>query len=189
MSQLPKVLTSLTQTKYNIKSNLITMGAVIFLLAGCMAVLPESGKIKSTSSSGKQAALESGESVKSILYTQLRNWQGVQYQAGGLSRSGIDCSGFVYLTYRHHFDMELPRTTRDQSKSGQKISRKQLQPGDLVFFKTGWFDRHVGIYIENRQFVHASAKRGIMLSRLDDPYWSKKYWKSVRIPLSHHPSK
>jgi len=172
MSQLPKVLTSLTQTKYNIKSNLITMGAVIFLLVGCMAVLPESGK---------QSALESGESVKSILYAQLRNWQGVRYQAGGLSKSGIDCSGFVYLTYRHHFNMEFPRTTRGQSKLGRKVSRKQLQPGDLVFFKTGWFDRHVGIYIEDRRFIHVSTKKGVMLSSLEDPYWLKKYWTAIRV--------
>jgi len=148
------------------------MVAVIFLLAGCMAVLPESGK---------QAALESGESVKSILYTQLRDWQGVRYQAGGLSKSGIDCSGFVYLTYHHHFNMELPRTTRDQSKLGQKVSRKQLQPGDLVFFKTGWFDRHVGIYIEDRRFIHVSTKKGVMLSNLEESYWEKNYWKAIRI--------
>jgi len=168
----PKVLTCLTEPKYNIKPNLITMGAVIFLLAGCMAVLPESGK---------QAALENDESVISILYTQLRDWQGVRYQAGGLSKSGIDCSGFVYLTYRHHFNMELPRTTRDQSKLGQKVSRKQLQPGDLVFFKTGWFDRHVGIYIEDRRFIHVSTKKGVMLSNLEESYWEKNYWKAIRI--------
>lgn len=172
MSQLPKVLTFLTEPKYNIKPNLITMGAVIFLLAGCMAVLPEYGK---------QTALESDESVKSILYAQLRDWQGVRYQAGGLSRSGIDCSGFVYLTYRHHFNMELPRTTRGQSKTGQKVFRKQLQPGDLVFFKTGWFDKHVGIYIEDCRFIHVSTKKGVTLSSLEDPYWTKKYWKSIRV--------
>jgi cell wall-associated NlpC family hydrolase len=148
------------------------MGVAIFLLAGCMAVLPDPDE---------ETHLENDESVKSILIAQLREWQGVRYKTGELSKSRIDCSGFVYLTYRHHFGMELPRTARGQSKSGRKVSLNQLQPGDLVFFKTGWFDRHVGIYTEDRRFVHISTKKGVILSSMEDPYWTKRYWKAVRV--------
>ncbi len=94
---------------------------------------------------------------------------------------GLDCSGFVYLTYQSRFGMTLPRTTQRQAKFGRKISPRRLQPGDLVFFKTGWFDRHVGIYVEDRRFLHVSTKNGVQLSSLEDPYWRKRYWKAVRI--------
>ena len=155
-----------------IKSSLIRMGVALFLLTGCMAVLPDPVI---------ETHLDNDESVKSILNVQLSEWQGVRYKVGGLSKSGIDCSGFVYLTYHHRFGLELPRTTRGQSKSGRKVSRNQLQPGDLEFFKTGCFDRHVGIYTEDRRFIHVSTKKGMMLSNLEDPYWKKRYWKAVRV--------
>lgn len=116
------------------------------------------------------------------LYTQLEKWQGAPYQMGGLSKGGIDCSGFVYLTYKDHFGIELPRTTGQQAKSGQPVDVTVLQAGDLVFFKTGILVKHVGIYVENGEFLHASTGKGVMLSKLSDPYWSSHYWKTVRIP-------
>lgn len=116
------------------------------------------------------------------LYAQLEKWQGVPYQLGGLSKGGIDCSGFVYLTYKDHFGIELPRTTGQQAQAGQPVNEKVVQAGDLVFFKTGLLAKHVGIYVENGEFLHASTAKGVMLSRLSDPYWSSHYWKTVRIP-------
>jgi cell wall-associated NlpC family hydrolase len=164
------------------KPHLFILFTVIFLLTGCMkTVLPGYGPGQSGAPEKRAAGLTVNETIKLTLYAQLEDWQGVRYRMGGLSKSGVDCSGLVYLTFRDHFGIKLPRTTRHQSRTGKSVSRRHLQPGDLVFFKTGWFDRHVGIYIEKHRFLHVSTKKGVMLSSLENPYWRKRYWKAVRI--------
>lgn len=124
---------------------------------------------------------ESDSARMAALYRQYSEWMGTKYQPGGLSRQGVDCSGFVYLTYRSKFGINLPRTTRHQSAQGVAVSRQALRPGDLVFFKTGNGKRHVGIFVEQRRFLHASSSEGVMLSSLDNSYWSDKYWTARRI--------
>ncbi len=93
-----------------------------------------------------------------------------------MSRRGVDCSGFVVVTMRDKFDLQLPRDTREQSKIGTRIDKDELLPGDLVFFKTGSGESglHVGIYDTNNEFIHASTSRGVMRSSLDNVYWRKK---------------
>ncbi|UJP05032.1 MAG: NlpC/P60 family protein [Nitrosomonas sp.] len=115
------------------------------------------------------------------LYSQYHEWQGVRYQKGGLSSRGIDCSGFVHVTFKSKFGIDLPRTTHMQARFGREIQRDELMAGDLVFFRTGPTSSHVGIYLEKNKFIHASEKNGIMISRLDHVYWQSNYWKSVRI--------
>lgn len=92
-----------------------------------------------------------------------------------MSRRGVDCSGFVVVTMRDKFDLQLPRDTREQSKIGTRIDKDELLPGDLVFFKTGSGESglHVGIYDTNNEFIHASTSRGVMRSSLDNVYWRK----------------
>ncbi len=119
--------------------------------------------------------------VSKLLNQQLQSWKGTPYQIGGNSKQGIDCSGFVYLTYTDKLGIELPRTTELQGEVGREISQEQLTYGDLVFFKIGIFTRHVGIYTGNREFIHASTSRGVMKSSLDSYYWSRKYWKARRV--------
>jgi cell wall-associated NlpC family hydrolase len=123
----------------------------------------------------------SSESLKNKLYDQFQEWQGVRYQLGGLSKRGVDCSGFVYITYKSRLGVRLPRTTKLQSKLGKEVNQRNLKTGDLVFFKTGKATRHVGIYLENNQFLHASLSQGVTISHLDNTYWKSNYWKSVRI--------
>ena len=110
-------------------------------------------------------------------------WQGTQYQLGGLSRNGVDCSGFVQLTYSDEFSIQLPRTTHKQSQIGTTINKDQLMSGDLVFFKIPKQGKmyHVGIYLENNLFLHASTSVGVTISNLNNSYWAKNYWKSQRI--------
>ncbi len=115
------------------------------------------------------------------LYTRLEDWQGVPHRDGGMSKRGVDCSGFTYLTFRELFDIRLPRTTSQLAQTGRPISRLQLQAGDLVFFKIGRGGRHVGIYLENQKFIHASKSKGVMMSRMDNPYWQKHYWQARRM--------
>ncbi len=119
--------------------------------------------------------------IKKALYSQYNEWQGVRYQRGGLSRRGVDCSGFVHITYKSKLGMHLPRTTHLQSRVGKEIRKEDLRAGDLIFFKTGPASNHVGIYLENNKFLHASQKKGVIISRLDHVYWKANYWKSVRV--------
>lgn len=119
--------------------------------------------------------------IKKVLYSQFNDWQGVRYQQGGLSQYGIDCSGFVHITFKSKLGLHLPRTTWMQAKLGREVRKNDLRAGDLVFFKTGKASNHVGIYLEKNKFLHASQKKGVTISRLDDIYWKSSYWKSIRI--------
>ncbi len=119
--------------------------------------------------------------VKSKLMDQYASWKGVRYRLGGDSRKGIDCSAFVQRTFREQFGMELPRSTYEQQESGTQVQRGKLRPGDLVLFRAGSTGRHVGIYIGNNQFVHASTRAGVMISSMDDDYWNKRYQEGRRI--------
>lgn len=116
-----------------------------------------------------------------ILKNYLSSWMGTRYKHGGVSRNGVDCSGFTLVTYKELFARKLPRTVREQVQKGIKVDKDLLQPGDLVFFKINVFQNHVGIYLENDLFVHASLSSGVMISRLNDSYWKQRYWQAKRI--------
>ncbi|MCG8380883.1 MAG: NlpC/P60 family protein [Gammaproteobacteria bacterium] len=152
------------------------LGALFLLLSGCGSA-PEKAQSQQEQSARVVTSLH--------LLEHHQAWQGVPYQLGGMSRQGVDCSGFVYLTYRDLFGVVLPRTTLEQSKVGPKASRGALAPGDLVFFRTGRRLRHVGIVIDQQRFLHASTRRGVMISNLDDRYWSARFWKATRPLVSH----
>lgn len=119
--------------------------------------------------------------TKAVLYAQHAEWGGTPYRLGGISKRGIDCSGFVQTTFLNRFDIWLPRTAEEQAAVGRPVSRHEVLPGDLVFFRTGRGKYHVGIYVENGRFMHASTSEGVTLSSLNDPYWSARYWKSKRL--------
>ena len=117
--------------------------------------------------------------VKSRLMDQYASWKGVRYRLGGSTRKGIDCSAFVQRTFREQFGLELPRSTSEQQETGKSISRAQLRTGDLVLFRAGSTGRHVGIYLGNNQFVHASTSSGVTISSMDEPYWKSATMKRV----------
>lgn len=114
------------------------------------------------------------------LFDFYSKWEGVRYKLGGESKKGIDCSAFIQKAFKEKFDLEMPRTTLLQAKVGKEIKKNELEIGDLVFFKTGK-SKHVGIYIDNGKFMHASTKIGVTISDLDNDYFSKNYWKAQRI--------
>ena len=119
--------------------------------------------------------------VKKCIYNKAMQWKGVPYRMGGTTRKGIDCSAFVRMIYQSVFGFQLPRETKDQVKQGYAVSRKHLKPGDLVFFKPPTYVRHVGIYIDNNKFAHASSKYGVTIADLNNPYFRRSYWTSRRI--------
>lgn len=122
------------------------------------------------------------DELKKTLLAQHSEWHGTRYRMGGLSKQGIDCSGFVFLTYQE-LGINLPRDTSLQSRQGRDVSRQQLQIGDLVFFHTGR-NNHVGIYMGENRFLHASTREGVKISRMTDTYWTRTYWKARRLDLA-----
>ena len=121
------------------------------------------------------------QTVRSILLDQYAQWKGTPHRMGGMSRNGVDCSGLVHRTFLARLGHELPRTTQRQATVGQPVSRDQLRPGDLVFFKTGYKTRHVGIYTGDSRFLHASSSQGVSMSSLNNRYWASNYWHSRRL--------
>lgn len=107
-------------------------------------------------------------------------WKNVKYKMGGSSKSGIDCSAFTQKIYKEKFDITIPRTTVTQVNVGTEVKKSELIPGDLVFFKTSKTDKHVGVYVGDNKFLHASIK-GIQYTSMDKPFYKKSYWTSRRI--------
>jgi len=130
---------------------------------------------KTKKSSGKKS------SKLDKLYAQYRAWKGTPYKYGGLSLKGVDCSGFVLSSYKKVYGIKLPRSTHEQVKKGRRVYMYELQTGDLLFFKTGWNVRHVGIYLENGKFMHASSSKGVMISTVRNGYWKEHYWQARRL--------
>lgn len=116
------------------------------------------------------------------LVSYAKRFLGIKYKWSGQSPSGFDCSGFTSYIYKS-FGINLPHSSYGQFKSGQRISKSQLLPGDLVFFQTSKRGiSHVGIYIGNGKFIHASSGMGyVTITNLSEPYYSKRYKGAVRV--------
>lgn len=109
------------------------------------------------------------------------------YRWGGTSENGVDCSGFVKKVY-NEAGIDVPRCSRDQFSNGSKISLENAQPGDLVFFKKGKRINHVGIYLGDNKFIHASRSFGkVVVCDLDDEYY-KKHFAGVRSFIAENTS-
>ena len=105
------------------------------------------------------------------------------YKYGGNSMKGIDCSAFTLQVYQNALSLDLPRSAREQYAVGEKISKDELQFGDLVFFNTRRRSNpgHVGVYLGESRFVHASRSLGVTVSSLDNAYYKKRYVGARRI--------
>lgn len=114
-----------------------------------------------------------------------REFLGIPYKFGGSSLKGIDCSAYVKRVFAA-LDIELPRTAREQFHVGEKIAKEELTPGDLVFFKTyARYPSHVGIFIGDNKFIHASSKgKKVEISNLDARYYSKRFIGAKRLNLN-----
>lgn len=107
----------------------------------------------------------------------VKPWLGTRYKLGGTSKSGIDCSGYVMVIYKQFYGIALDHHAEAIYKDsrGKKVSRGDLQEGDLVFFGDFWGISHIGIYLKGDRFTHASTSKGVMISPMSDKYWSPKY--------------
>ena len=116
------------------------------------------------------------------LLESVDEYYGVRYRKGGNGKAGIDCSGFTFAVYMAAYGIALPRVSREQYRISRKISTTELQEGDLVFFNTnGTGVSHVGVYLGNSKFVHASVSKGVMVSSLFENYYLKRFVGGGRI--------
>jgi cell wall-associated NlpC family hydrolase len=160
---------------------------LLFVLIGTAcgkkkAVVATNGNIELVSKYAEILQVSS-TSIKNIaLYQFIDDWYGTKYQYGGLTKSGIDCSGFCNVLYSQVYKKELSRTTSELSKQVKKVSKQKLEEGNLVFFNIeGKKNAHVGVYLINNKFVHASTSKGVIISSLENPYYIKAYNKGGRL--------
>jgi len=115
------------------------------------------------------------------LFHFVYDWIGTPYRFGGSSKKGIDCSAFTKELYSEVFNLDIKRNSRDIFSMVSPVSKDELKEGDLVFFKIHSHRiSHIGIYLGNNRFAHASSK-GVAISSLDDAYYSRYFYKGGRL--------
>lgn len=123
--------------------------------------------------------------VNMPLYAESSLWLGVRYKYAGLDRRGIDCSGLVHRIFQNVYSRDVSRSTNDLVKATKKVSKGKLTTGDLVFFATSSRNKkqisHVGIYLKDGYFVHASTSRGVIVSHLKEDYYKRTWKKGGRL--------
>lgn len=122
----------------------------------------------------------------STLYKEAASWLKTPYRRGGMGSRGMDCSGLTGTIYANVFGIKLKRSSRDISSIDVKDvkSKEELKPGDLVFFATSRRAKgvnHVGVYLGNRHFVHASCSNGVIISSLDEAYYKRTWVKGGKV--------
>ena len=147
--------------------------------SGCTSTQPASQNAPSTS--GADARSWSPSEAESRLRSAAQQWEGTPHKLGGESTQGADCSGLVKSVFASQFEVSVPRTTERQARVGTQVSQSELQPGDLVFFRPGYKKRHVGIYLSDGEFLHASASSGVTVSPLNRAYWQDHWWQGRRV--------
>ena len=122
-----------------------------------------------------------GSTLASKIIKTSKKYIGVPYKWGGTTPKGFDCSGFTQYIFNAH-GVYIPRTSREQYNFGTKVSKSNLQPGDLVFFNTsGKGVSHVGLYIGDGKFIHSAASKGIVIAELFSNYWMNLYLGARRV--------
>ncbi|GEM_PF-3313411 len=130
-----------------------------------------------------QPCAEDSLSVTAMsLLREINEWTKVRYRKGGITKKGVDCSGFVSNIFKNALAIRLPRTSREQYTVGDSVDKTELKLGDLLFFaNTKKRINHVAIYLGNGEFVHSARKKGVTLSSLAESYYSKRFAGAKRI--------
>ena len=116
------------------------------------------------------------------LYQFINDWYGVKYKYGGKDKAGVDCSGLTAALYLAVYKKTISSNTKDLVGEVKKIKESDLKEGDLVFFNTnGKSISHVGVYLQNHKFVHASTKKGVMISDMNEAYFRQTFVSSGRV--------
>lgn len=178
-------------TKSTLHIIIVSVAAVILTACGSSKTTRATGSYKPSSTELKWPDEKPGSPLaphSEALLSEARTWLGVPYKFGGNDRKGVDCSGLVLQVYKDALGIPLPRNSREQSNYCTSIAKGSLIPGDLIFFATGK-DRdrvsHVGIFIGDNLMIHASASKGVILSDINAPYYSRTYAGSGIVEKYH----
>lgn len=165
---------------------------IILLLLFPLLISAQTKKQKRKKAKIKKAAmteyystysLKPDSSVSPYLYYQVYDWVGTTYKYSGDTKKGIDCSGFVCEMYKNVYCTELMGGSRDIWTKVCPVEKADLKEGDILFFKIKKGSiSHVGIYLGNNKFAHASVNRGVMINDLDETYYKNTFYKGGRLP-------
>jgi cell wall-associated NlpC family hydrolase len=156
--------------------------ALAVMLTACSAAPPYRAGETSKSETPEPSPTSNSPSEPQGWRQAYRGLLGVPYRYGGASRSGFDCSGLVGYVYRAYDGRRLPRNVTDLYRTGHEVEDPSLKDGDLVFFNTtGHGVSHVGIYLGNRRFLHASTSRGVIITHMDEDYYARRYMGARRL--------
>lgn len=147
---------------------------------------PEKKEIEHIAKGGRDFRKEKNAAIKPLdqskMMREISKYMGVSYVHGGSSVDGMDCSGYTMTVYKNSMDILLPRSSYEQSKKGTAVELSELKFGDLIFFNTtGESASHVGLYLGDDLFAHASVSLGVTISSLQSTYYVKRYECARRI--------
>ena len=158
--------------------------ALAFLLGSCRTIAPQYD-YQELARASVRLGMDIDMNDNHALYMESAQWLGVPYRNGGTTEQGIDCSGLTSAIYKKVYRKSLERNSDDQRKKDcRKVKKSKLREGDLVFFHNGRKKKtatHVGIYLKDRKFIHASSRQGVIISTIDEDYW-EKHWLSGGRP-------
>lgn len=162
--------------------------AIVFFLAAC-GTTKNIENAAGTKNIQRKYATMMGVDEKQVkntrLYSFIDDWYGTPYKYAGQSKSGIDCSGFASAVYRDVYNRKIGGPASSIYLQCRPVSQNDLVEGDLVFFQIA-SDKisHVGIYLQNNKFVHASTKKGVIINDLDEAYYKKYFYKGGRLKVA-----
>ena len=150
---------------------------LILSLSSCRSVAPRLD-YKALARASVRLGMDINLEDNHKLYLEAAQWIGTPYRGGGETKRGTDCSGMTCQIYKKVYHIKLQRSTDGQKKESSKVARRNLREGDLVFFSSRKSRRkvaHVGIYLKDGKFVHASTSQGVIVSSLNEPYY-RTHW-------------
>jgi len=147
---------------------------------------PEVKEVDSITSGTRDFRKEKNPAIQPLdqskMMREISKYMGVSYVRGGASADGMDCSGYTMIVYKNSIGKQLPRTSEGQAKLGKPVELSELKFGDLIFFNTtGESTSHVGIYLGDDLFAHASVSLGVTISSLQSSYYASRYECARRI--------
>lgn len=164
---------------------ILALASIIVSLSSCRTAAPRLD-YKALARASVRLGVDIEQEDNHKLYIEAAEWIGAPYRGGGESKRGTDCSGLTCQIYKKVYNTTLSRNTGGQKEESAKVARRNLREGDLVFFtsrNSGRKVAHVGIYLKNNKFIHASTSRGVIVSHLDETYY-RTHWMTGGRPAS-----
>lgn len=162
---------------------LLPLWGLLLLLGSCRTTAPRVD-YRALARASIRLGIDIGPQDNHQLYIEAARWIGTPYRPGGDTRRGTDCSGLTCQLYQKVYRVQLARSTGEQKDQSRKVGRRNLREGDLLFFtsnRSGRKPAHVGIYLKEGKFIHASTSKGVIVSNLDEKYYRDNWISGGRI--------